>query len=76
MLTKYEICLIMRLLKTIKGLKMNRSLKCSDWLGKILYAMMVSAHHEDYISEGANGKIVRTPASVWHATALENCHKR
>ena len=43
-----------------------------QWLGKVLYSLMVSYHHEDYICEDNNGNIVAKPANIWHAAALNN----
>lgn len=46
------------------------------WLSKMLYALMVSYHHEDYICEGADGETKRIPANVWHKKALQDCKQR
>ena len=44
--------------------------KFENFMGKMLQALMVAGHHEDYITE-ENGKVVYTPANVWHANALK-----
>lgn len=45
--------------------------KIEQWFGKILYSLLVAYHHEDYVSE-ENGKMVITPANIWHEQALNN----
>ena len=49
----------------------KKETKFDKWLSKLLYTLIVAGHHEDYVTE-QNGKVVITPADVWHKNALEN----
>lgn len=46
--------------------------KFDQWLGKLLYSLIVASHYEDYVCEDANGKTITTPAQIWHKRVLEN----
>ena len=50
-------------------MKFNLKQRINPKISNFLYFLIVAGHHEDYVSE-ENGKIVRTPAHIWHANAL------
>ena len=54
---------------------MKKTNRFENFIGKILYGLVVGYHHEDYV-DVVDDKVVRTPASVWHANALNNQKQR
>ena len=53
----------------ILNMTKQKTSKFGQWLGKMLYALIVSYHHEDYVSE-KDGKVEFTPTDIWHKNAL------
>ena len=54
----------------------QKTSKFGNFMGKLLYSLMVANHHEDYICENANGETVTIPAKIWHVKAMESLQQK
>ena len=50
---------------------MKLKTRFENFMGKLIYSVIIAHHHEDYISDDANNRdVIITPANIWHKKAV------